>query len=155
MLDYDEERVRENPWTRRMHTWWQSWTKKALEETGIPNCDVVVICIGETIDTSILTTLNVIDLGVKHTLLRKPARRIRARSAYEDRSWWLYPERDMAIRLAQRLVSERLMNYFELNGDVNLSELLLSDRVVGKTVAELELRKNFGLNIRLFVDSCG
>lgn len=67
----------------------------------------------------------------------------------------MYPERDMAIRLAQRLVSERLMNYFELNGDVDLSELLLSDRVVGKTVAELELRKNFGLNIRLFVDSCG
>lgn len=33
--------------------------KKTLEETGIQNCDVAVVCIGEKMDTSILTTLKI------------------------------------------------------------------------------------------------
>lgn len=144
--DYDEERVREiREYTENAYVV-AKLDKKALEETGIPNCDVVVICIGETIDTSILTTLNVIDLGVKR-VIAKASTPDQGKVLMKIGAEVVYPERDMAIRLAQRLVSERLMNYFELNGDVNLSELLLSDRVVGKTVAELELRKNFGLNI--------
>ena len=38
--------------------------RETLEEAGIQNCDTVVVCIGEKIDTSILTTLNVVSLGV-------------------------------------------------------------------------------------------
>ena len=43
-------------------------TKQVLEEIGIQNCDTVVICIGEAIDTSILVTLNVVNLGVRRVI---------------------------------------------------------------------------------------
>lgn len=45
------------------------------------------------------------------------------------------------------LVSERLMNYFELQGDVNVSELALSEELDGRTVSEADIRRRFGLNI--------
>ena len=38
----------------------QELTREVLEDAGIQNCDVVIVCIGEKIDTSILTTLNVL-----------------------------------------------------------------------------------------------
>ena len=49
--------------------------RETLEEAGIQNCDTVVVCIGEKIDTSILTTLNVVSLGVPNVI----AKAIRAR----------------------------------------------------------------------------
>ena len=42
--------------------------KETLEETGIQNCETVFVCIGEKIDVSILTTLNVINMGVKRVI---------------------------------------------------------------------------------------
>ncbi|MDD3279453.1 MAG: TrkA family potassium uptake protein [Lachnospiraceae bacterium] len=145
-MDYDEERTREiREYTENAYVV-TKLDKKALEETGIANCDVVVICIGESIDTSILTTLNVIDLGVRR-VIAKASTQDQGKVLQKIGAEVVYPERDMAVRLAQRLVSERLMNYFELYGNINLSELLLSKRVVGKTVAELDIRKKYGLNI--------
>ncbi len=45
-------------------------TKEVLEEIGIQNCDTVVVCIGEKIDTSILVTLNVVNLGVRRVIAK-------------------------------------------------------------------------------------
>ena len=44
--------------------------KETLRETGIQNCDVVVVCIGDKVDVSILTTLNVINLGVPQVVAK-------------------------------------------------------------------------------------
>ena len=44
--------------------------RETLEEAGIQNCDTVVVCIGEKIDTSILTTLNVVSLGVPNVIAK-------------------------------------------------------------------------------------
>ena len=49
-------------------------TKEVLEEIGIQNCDTVVVCIGEKIDTSILVTLNVVNLGVKRVIAKAISR---------------------------------------------------------------------------------
>ena len=37
---------------------------ETLQESGIQNCDVVVVCIGEKIDICILTTMRVVEMGV-------------------------------------------------------------------------------------------
>ena len=64
VLDRDEEKVREiREYTENAYVV-KSLDKKSLAETGIQNCDVAVVCIGEQMDTSILTTLNLVSLGV-------------------------------------------------------------------------------------------
>lgn len=42
--------------------------KATLKEAGIQNCETVIVCIGEQIEISILTTLNVIELGVPRVI---------------------------------------------------------------------------------------
>lgn len=64
VIDGNEEKVREmREYTENAFVV-NSFDKKTLSETGIQNCDVAVVCIGEKMDTSILTTLNVVSLGV-------------------------------------------------------------------------------------------
>ena len=45
-------------------------TKETLEELGFKECETIVVCIGEKVDASILTTLNVISLGVKKVIAK-------------------------------------------------------------------------------------
>ena len=47
--------------------------RKSLQESGIQNCDVAVVCIGEQMDISILTTLNLVRLGIPKVSPRPPA----------------------------------------------------------------------------------
>ena len=54
VIDGNEEKVREmREYTENAFVV-SSFDKKTLSETGIQNCDVVVVCIGEKMDTSIL-----------------------------------------------------------------------------------------------------
>ena len=58
VLDCDEEKIRQmREYTENAYVV-NNLDKKTLLDTGIQNCDVAVVCIGEHIDTSILTTLN-------------------------------------------------------------------------------------------------
>ena len=43
---------------------------EALREAGIHNCDVVIVCIGEKVDVSVLTTMSVIEMGVPRVIAK-------------------------------------------------------------------------------------
>lgn len=70
VLDHDEERVSEMRELTENAYIVNCLDKKALEESGIQNCDVAVVCIGERMDTSILTTLNLVSLRIPKVLAR-------------------------------------------------------------------------------------
>jgi trk system potassium uptake protein TrkA len=59
----------------------------------------------------------------------------------------VYPERDMAIRLANKLISPRILEYISLSDEVDITEIKLTGKFEHTSVAELDLRKKFGLNI--------
>ncbi len=121
-------------------------TKESLEQAGIQNCETVVICIAEKVDVSILTTLHVISMGVPRVIakaLSPEQGSILEKLGAEV----IYPEHDMAIRLANRLISSRVMDYITLNDDITITELRLTDKIGGQTVLQAGIRKKFKLNI--------
>ncbi len=121
-------------------------SKEALEEAGIQNCETVIIGIGEQIDVSILTTLNVISMGVPR-VIAKAISLEQGKILEKIGAEVIYPERDMAFRLANRLLSSRVMDYITLNDDITITELRLSSRLSGQTVQQAGIRKKFNLNI--------
>lgn len=121
-------------------------TKEVLEEIGIQNCDTVVVCIGEAIDISILVTLNVVNMGVKRVISKAISREqgeVLAKIGAEV----VYPERDMALRLAKRMLVSSVLDYIKLDNDVEISEVVVSPKMVGRTVKDSKFRQKFGLNI--------
>src|SRR5699024_7132090 len=59
----------------------------------------------------------------------------------------VYPERDMAIRLASRLETAKVLDFVQLSEKINVSKMRIPDPAIGKTVLEMNLRARFGLNI--------
>jgi len=121
-------------------------TADNLTEAGAGEADVAIIGIGEHLDVSVLTTLTVIKLGVKRVIAK-------AKTAEHGEILSLlgaevvYPEHDMALRLAGKLVSPNILEYISLSDSVDIMELQLTGKVEGKTVIELGVRPNYHLNI--------
>ena len=65
----------------------------------------------------------------------------------ETRLSVVFPERDMAIRLASRLETERMLDFVQLSERINVSKMVVPDKFIGKSVEDINLRKHFGLNI--------
>lgn len=120
--------------------------KKTLVETGIGNCDVAVVCIGEHIDTSILTVLSLVSLGIPQVIAK--ATSIEHGVILEKLgAEVVYPEHDMAVRLAHRLETSKTLDFITLSEQLNISKLMIPESAVGKTVIESNIRSRFGLNI--------
>lgn len=146
VLDRDEEKVRElRDYTENAFVV-ASLDKKTLQETGIQNCDVAVVCIGEQLDTSILTTLNLVSLGIP-AVIAKAASQEHGEILEKIGAQVVYPERDMGIRLANRLEASRMLDYIQLSEKLNISKLLVPEKIIGKTVLEVNFRKEFSVNI--------
>lgn len=146
VLDRDEDKVRElREYTENAFVV-KSLDKKTLQSTGIQNCDIAVVCIGGHLDTSILTTLNLVSLGVPHVIAKSTGPEhgeILEKLGAEV----VYPERDIAIRLAHRLEASRMLDYIQLSEKLNISKLLVPKSLIGKSVKESDLRGRFGVNI--------
>ena len=121
-------------------------TSDNLAKAGVGDADVAIIGIGDKIDVSILTTLTVIGLGVKRVIskaMSKEQGKILSMIGAEV----IYPEHDMAIRLAAKLVSPHILEYISLSDSIDITELQLTPKIEGKTVVELGLRPSYHLNI--------
>ncbi len=146
VIDHDEEKIQEARDTIENAVLVRSLDKKTLLDTGIQNCDVAIVCIGEQMDTSILTTLNLVSFGIGKVIAK-------ANSAEHGEileklgAEVVYPERDMAIRLANRLETSSVLDFIQLSEQINISKLRIPAQAVGKTVLQLNLRSRFGLNI--------
>lgn len=146
VLDRDEDKVREMRELTDNAYVVKSLNKKSLQETGIQNCDVAVVCIGEQIDTSILTALNLVSLGIPKVIAKAASVEhgiILEKIGVEV----VYPERDMAVRLASRLENARELDIIQLSEKINISKMQVPEQIIGKTVSSANLRSKFSLNI--------
>jgi len=120
---------------------------KILESLGIKKVDTAIVCIGSVMEASILTTLNLKDIGVQ---------RIVAKALSESHSRLLYkvgaadvffPEKDLALSLAERLHSPNILEYMPFLKDYSIVELSPSKNFIGKSLKELDLINTFGIQI--------
>lgn len=146
VIDSDEEKIRElREYTENAFIL-KTLDKKTLSDTGIQNCNVAVVCIGEHMDTSILTTLNLVSMGIK-TVISKAASVEHGVILEKLGAEVVYPERDMALRLASRLETARVLDFVQLSEKINVSKMIAQEKMIDKTVLDLNLRSKFGLNI--------
>ena len=59
----------------------------------------------------------------------------------------VFPEKESGIRLSHKLISEHLVDYFDLSDSTSLVEILPRAEWVGKNLRELNLRKEYKINV--------
>lgn len=145
-IDKDEKKIKEILQYTDYAFVSEDLSTETLEETGFKDCDTIVVCIGEKIDVSVLTTLNAISLGVKKVIAKAGSEeqgKVLERLGAEV----IFPDRDSADRLAKRILSKNVLDFISLNDNIEVSKLLIPSRYVGKTIKETDIRNKFGLNI--------
>lgn len=152
-LDKDEERVKE----LREYTEYafvsKTLTKEVLVDIGVQNCDMAVVCIGDKIETSILTTLNLINLGVPKVIAK--ATSLEQGEVLEKLgAKVVYPEKDMALRIAKKILRNHLVDYISLGTDIEIMEIEVTKAMCGRSILEMKIREKFGLNV-IAINHCG
>lgn len=121
--------------------------EEVLKSLGIRNFDCGIVAIGDDIQTSILTAIQLKELGVK-TVVAKAISVLHGRALDKlgvDRV--IFPERDMGIRVAHQLVTPNLVDYMELSKDYLLVEMTVTECMDGKTLSELNTRTRYGVSV--------
>lgn len=120
---------------------------EALEETGIKNCDTVIIAVGD-VESSVLIALILEELGIHHIIAKANSQihgRVLRKIGVKE---VVFPEEDMGVRIANRITSANILDYIEITPEVDLLEYkVLHKDLIGKPLAELALRNRFGVTV--------
>jgi K+ transport systems, NAD-binding component len=120
---------------------------EALEETGIKNCDTVIIAL-DHLESSVLIALILEELGIHHIIAKANSQihgRVLRKIGVKE---VVFPEEDMGVRIANRITSANILDYIEITPEVDLLEYkVLHKDLIGKSLAELALRNRFGVTV--------
>jgi trk system potassium uptake protein len=146
-IDIDEDRVNEFASVASHAVVGDSTDENVLKSLGIRNFDHVIVAIGDNIQASILTTLILKELGVRHIT-------VKATNDYHEKvlkkigaDQIVHPERDMGERIAHNLISNNVLDYLELSDKHSIVEIVASERLDGHSLLELDIRARYGINI--------
>lgn len=119
----------------------------ALKQAGIFEFDTVIIAIGNYIQESIVTTLNVKEAGVS-CVVAKASTEIHGKLLKKvGADLVVFPEYDAGKELAYSLTKPAILERFELDPEHSIVEVIVPQEFHGKTIEELQLRKRYGLNV--------
>ena len=121
--------------------------KEVLRALGAGSFDCAVIAIGDDLAASVLTTMNLKELGVPYVVCKahdETHRRVLEKLGV-DRV--LIPESEFASRLARSLSARNVLDYIELSGEYGILEVPAPKSWVGKSILELNVRAKLGVNI--------
>jgi len=120
--------------------------KLRLRTLGLKDVDVAIVSVGEQLESSTLAAFYLKEMGVK----------VVARAVSVDHGRILeaigvdeviYPERDMALRLADRLVHPNLLDYVALGPEYSVMEVAVPSSFLGRTLMELRVRNRYRVQV--------
>ena len=122
-------------------------SEAVLRSIGVNNFDVCIVAIGNSFQSSLQVTYLLKQLGAnqvvslatndvqKDFLLRNGADEV------------VHPEKQMAIRVATKYASETILDFIQLDNNYSIYEMKVPKEWFGKTLAQIDIRKKFGVNI--------
>ena len=121
--------------------------KDVLRALGAGNLDCAIIAIGDDLAASVLTTMNLKELGMPYVVCKahdETHRRVLEKLGV-DRV--VIPEYEFGGKLARSLSSHNVLDYIELSEEYGILEVPAPKTWLGKTILELNVRAKLGVNI--------
>ncbi len=124
-----------------------STNEEFLKCLGVRDFDLCIVAIGNDFQSSLETTSLLKELGARFVVSRA-SRDIHAKFLQRNGAdEVLYPERQLASWAAIRYTADHIVDYIEIDQDYSIFEVEVPKEWLGKTIAQLDIRKKFNLNI--------
>lgn len=120
--------------------------EKTVQSLGVKQFDAAIVAIG-TLEPSLLCTMLMKEAGVK-TIIAKASNVLHGKMLKRlGATQVISPEMDMGRRVAHALAHPNIQDYVELSDDMCLVEVILPQKMVGKSLVELNIRQTYQLNV--------
>jgi trk system potassium uptake protein len=127
-----------------------STDRDALLEAGITNCDVVIVGIGKDVDSSILTTLNLKELGIKYVVAKALGEQHGRILEKVGADRVVYPEGDSGKRIAWQLMGSDVLEFIEVSPQYAVKEVPVPKHFVNNTIKDLHVGTKFRVLVLAF-----
>jgi len=121
--------------------------KEVLGEFVKSSIEAVIVGLGDNMEANILTTLHLIDLKAKCIIAKAMSEEHEKILRAIGVSDIIYPERDVAIRLAKGLTDPNLIEHIPLAPGYSIVTIASPDKFIGKTLKELQLRNRYNVEV--------
>ena len=120
---------------------------EVLRALGARNFDCAVVAFSADVGDSALITLNLKELGVGKVVSKASSAVHRKVLEKIGADQVVFPEQEMALRLARNLSNVDILNFIELSADYSVVERRCPRQWFGKTIRELDIRAKYGVNV--------
>ncbi|MGN8913753.1 potassium channel family protein [Anaerofustis butyriciformans] len=147
IIDKDEERVSEFASEFTDSQIGDCRVEGVLESIGVNNFDICFVAIGEDFQSSLEITALLKDLNAKWVVTKASSdiqKKLLLRIGADE---VVYPERDMAEKLAIRSNAKNIFDYIQLTDEYSIYEIPIINSWIGKTIIELAIRRKYKVNI--------
>jgi len=118
-----------------------------LRSLGVSNFDLCIVAIGEDFQSSLETTSLLKELGAK-LVVSRAARDVHEKFLLRNGAdSVIYPEKQLASWTAITYSSDTVFDYIDLGENYAVMEVAIPKSWIGKTVAKIDTRKNYNINI--------
>ena len=121
--------------------------QKFLGSLGVANFDVCIVAIGNDFLASLETTSYLKELGAKKVVARAARDHEENFLLRNGADAVVYPEKSMGNLTAIQWSSENVLDYIQVSKDFAVFEIEMPKDWVGKSIGEIDVRKNFKVNI--------
>lgn len=147
IVDKDESRLEDLLTTATSAKIGDCTNPEVLKTLGLNDFDVVFVCIGTNFQSSLEITSLVKEMGAK-LVVSKANRDIHAKFLLRNGAdEVIYPNRDIAEKLAVRYSANNLFDYIELTDEYSIYEIVPLKEWVGKTIREADVRAKYQISI--------
>lgn len=119
---------------------------EVLRQLGVDGVQHAVVAIGDDIQSSILATANLADIGIERVLAKAVTEQHARILERVGATSVVFPERDMGRRVAHRLAGN-VLEYFEIDDDYVLIETAVPASFRGRTLLECRIRPDHGVSV--------
>ena len=110
-----------------------------MQSLGIPDYDVCIVTISDSFQNSLETTALLKDLGAKKVISRAQndvQEKFLLRNGADET---VYPEKQMAVRLATKEAFDDVLDVLQLDRDINIYEVRVPRAWNNRSIAELDI----------------
>lgn len=119
---------------------------EALRQLGFQDMSHVMVCVGHSMETSVLATMHLKELGVEQVWVKAVSEQHERVLTKLGADFVVFPERFVARQLAHRLAVPGLVNFLPLDKGVVLQEIKV-DKWDGRTLRDLDLTNRHQLRV--------
>lgn len=118
-----------------------------LRDLGVGNFDVCFVCISNDLESSMVISTNLKELGAKK-IVTKVNQDLHVRFLLTNGAdEVIYPERDMAMRTALRYSAKYAVDYIQLSESYGIFEIEPPESWLGRTIMDVDVRRKYQINI--------